>query len=84
MKHSDSMQGPRREKQKRNNSMFLLELKEKVKHRKKKQSVHQMAQSTDVCPEECHEDDQRAGAPLLQGQVKRVGAVQPGEEKAAG
>jgi len=31
-----------------------------------------------------HKDDPRAGAPLLQGQAKRVGGVQPGEEKAAG
>jgi len=28
-------------------------------------------------------DDQRAGAPLLRGQAEGVGAVQPGEEKAA-
>ena len=35
-----------------------------------------------VGPEEGHEDDQRAGVPLLRGQAKRVGAVQPGEEKA--
>jgi len=26
----------------------------------------------------------RAGVPLLQGQAKRVGAIQPGEEKAPG
>jgi len=31
-----------------------------------------------------HEDDPRAGAPLLRGQVEGAGAVQPGEEKAAG
>jgi len=31
-----------------------------------------------------HEDDQRAGAPLLRGQAEGVGAVQPGEEKAPG
>ena len=31
-----------------------------------------------------HEDDPRAGAPLLQGQAEGVGAVQPGEEKAPG
>ena len=35
-------------------------------------------------PEEGHEDGQRAGVPLLWGQAKRVGAVQSGEEKAAG
>jgi len=35
-------------------------------------------------PEEAHEDDQRAGAPLLRGQAEGVGAVQPGEEKAPG
>jgi len=35
-------------------------------------------------PEEGHEDDPRAGAPLLQGQAEGVGAVQPGEEKAPG
>ena len=34
-------------------------------------------------PEEGHEDDPRAGAPLLQGQAEGVGAVQHGEEKAA-
>ena len=33
-------------------------------------------------PEEGHEDDQRAGAPLLWGQAERVGVAQPGEEKA--
>ena len=35
-------------------------------------------------PEKGHEDDHRAGVPLLQGQARRVGAVQPGEEKARG
>jgi len=35
-------------------------------------------------PEEGHENDPRAGAPLLWGQAERVGADQPGEEKAAG
>jgi len=35
-------------------------------------------------PEEGHEDDQRAGVPLLGGQAEGVGAVQPGEEKAPG
>ena len=30
------------------------------------------------------EKDQRAGAPLLQGQAERAGAVQPGEKKAVG
>ena len=34
-------------------------------------------------PEQGHKDGQRAGAPLL-GKAERVGAVQPGEEKAAG
>ena len=34
--------------------------------------------------EEGHEDDQRAGVPLLRGWAEGVGAVQPGEEKAAG
>jgi len=33
-------------------------------------------------PEEGHEDDPRAGAPLLRGQAEGAGAVQPGEEKA--
>ncbi|KAK4814838.1 hypothetical protein QYF61_027811 [Mycteria americana] len=37
-----------------------------------------------VSPEEGHENDLRAGAPLLRGQAERVGVVQPGEEKAAG
>jgi len=31
-----------------------------------------------------HEDDLRAGAPLLRGQAEGVGAAQPGEEKAPG
>jgi len=35
-------------------------------------------------PEEGHEDDPRAGVPLLRGQVAGIGAVQPGEEKAPG
>ena len=35
-------------------------------------------------PDEGHEDDQRVGAPLLQGQAEGAGAVQPGEEKASG
>jgi len=30
-------------------------------------------------PEKGHKDDPRAGAPLLQGQTERVGAVQPGQ-----
>jgi len=33
-------------------------------------------------PTRVNEDDQRAGVPLLRGQAKAVGAVQPGEEKA--
>jgi len=33
-------------------------------------------------PEEGHKSDQRARTPLLGGKAKRVGAVQPGEEKA--
>ena len=37
-----------------------------------------------VGPEEGHKDDQRAGAPPLQRQAGRVGALQPGEEKALG
>ena len=35
-------------------------------------------------PEEGHEDDQRAGAPLLWSQGEGVGGVQPGEYKALG
>jgi len=35
-------------------------------------------------PEEGHEGDPRAGAPLLRGQAEGVGAVQPREEKAPG
>ena len=35
-------------------------------------------------PEECHKNDQRAGMPFLGGKAERVGAVQPGEEKALG
>jgi len=31
-------------------------------------------------PEEGHEDYQKAGAPPLQGQAERVGALQPGED----
>ena len=31
-----------------------------------------------------HKNDPRAGTPLLWGKAERVGAVQPGEEKAAG
>jgi len=37
-----------------------------------------------MCPEEGHEDDQRAGAPLLQRQAEGAGLVKSGEEKAAG
>jgi len=33
--------------------------------------------------EEGHKDDPRAGAPLLGGKAETVGALQPGEEKAA-
>ena len=33
-------------------------------------------------PEKGHRDDQKAGAPPLQGQAEIAGAVQPGEEKA--
>ena len=35
-------------------------------------------------PEERHQNDPRAGAPLWQGQAEGVRAVQPGEEKAPG
>ena len=35
-------------------------------------------------PEQGHEDNQRAGAPPLQGQAERSEALQPGEEEAAG
>jgi len=35
-------------------------------------------------PEEGQKNDQRAGTPLLRGKAERLGAVQPGEEKAAG
>ncbi|KAK4820564.1 hypothetical protein QYF61_001627 [Mycteria americana] len=35
-------------------------------------------------PEEGHENDLRAGAPILRGQAERVRTVQPGEEKATG
>ena len=31
-----------------------------------------------------HSNDQRAGTALLRGKAERVGAVQPGEKKAAG
>ena len=44
----------------------------------------EQGQSVRSPPSEGHEDYQRAGVPLLRGQAKRVGAVQPGEEKAAG
>ena len=37
-----------------------------------------------VDPEEGHKDDQRAGAPPLQGQAERLEALQHGEEKAPG
>ena len=37
-----------------------------------------------VSPEEGHKDDQRAGAPPLQGQAERAGALQPGEKKGLG
>ena len=37
-----------------------------------------------MCPEEGHEDDQRAGAPLLQRQAEGAGLVKSGEEKAVG
>jgi len=35
-------------------------------------------------PEDGHEDDQRAGVPLVRGQAKTSEVVQPREEKAAG
>jgi len=35
-------------------------------------------------PEESHKNIQRDGVPLLRGKAERVGAVQPGEEKAMG
>jgi len=37
-----------------------------------------------VGPEEATKMIKRAGAPLLRGRAERVGAVQPGEKKAAG
>jgi len=45
--------------------------------------LHSLGQGILFLPEEA-KDDQRAGAPLLRGQAKRAGAVQPGEEKAPG
>jgi len=35
-------------------------------------------------PKEGHKNDPRDGTPLLRGKAERVGAVEPGEEKAAG
>ena len=35
-----------------------------------------------VGPEDGHKNDQRDGTPILRGKAERVGAVQPGEEKA--
>ncbi|KAK4827389.1 hypothetical protein QYF61_017794 [Mycteria americana] len=40
--------------------------------------------AVEASPEKGHENDLRAGTPLLQGQAERVGVVQPGEEKAVG
>ena len=37
-----------------------------------------------MSPEEGHEDDQRAGAPLLRRQADRAAVLQPGEQKALG
>ena len=41
-------------------------------------------QHVGVGPEEGNKNDRRAGTPLLWRKAERVGAVQPGEEKAAG
>ena len=35
-------------------------------------------------PEEGHKDDQMAGAPPIQGQAERAGALHSGKEKAPG
>jgi len=45
-------------------------------------SGQERRESVGMGPEESYKNDPRAGTPLLQGQVERVGAVQPGEEKA--
>jgi len=37
-----------------------------------------------VGPEEGYKNEQRDGIPLLLGKAETVGAVQPGEERAAG
>ena len=49
-----------------------------------KSSVQERHRPVETCPEEGHKNDPRDGILLLQGQVKRDGAVQPGEEKALG
>jgi len=46
--------------------------------------AHERHGPVGAAPEEGHKNDPRAGAPLLWGKAERVGAVQPGEEKALG
>ena len=45
-------------------------------------SVQERHGPVGVCPEEGHKNDPRDGAPLLQGQAERAGAIQAEEEKA--
>jgi len=47
-------------------------------------SVQERHGPSGVGPNEGQKNNQRAGAPLLWGKTERVGAVQPGEEKAPG
>ena len=47
-------------------------------------SVQEKHGPVSVCPEEGHKNDPGDGTPPIRGQAERLGAVQPGNEKAVG
>jgi len=53
-----------------------------VLHAALEPSAHARCGSVGAGPEEGHKNDQKVGTSLLWGKAERVGAVQPGEEKA--
>ena len=68
--------------------MKRIDFKERRReNKKKKEHEHRFFESSrtqGVGPEEGHENDPRAGTPLLWRGAERVGVVQLGEEKAPG
>jgi len=64
--------------------LHSCETPSRVLHPALEPSAHERYGPVGAVLEEGHKNDQRAGAPPLWGKAEGVGAVQPGEEKAAG